>query len=115
MWLVLALCSAVFAALTSILAKLGIDGVNSHLSTAIRTAVVLAMAWAMVLLTGAQGGLAAISKRSWLFLILSGLATGVSRGWPPGPAGSATTGPCSWERYPRWFPSTSSVWLSQCS
>ena len=78
MWLVLALCSAVFAALTSILAKLGIDGVNSHLSTAIRTAVVLVMAWAMVLLTGAQGGLAAISKRSWLFLILSGLATGAS-------------------------------------
>ena len=78
MWLVLALCSAVFAALTSILAKLGIDGVNSHLSTAIRTAVVLVMAWAMVLLTGAQGGLAAISRRSWLFLILSGLATGAS-------------------------------------
>ncbi len=78
MWLVLALGSAVFAALTSILAKMGIEGVNSHLATAIRTGVVLVMAWAMVLLTGAQGGLAAISRRSWLFLVLSGLATGGS-------------------------------------
>ena len=78
MWLVLALGSAVFAALTSILAKMGIEGVNSHLATAIRTGVVLVMAWDMVLLTGAQGGLAAISRRSWLFLVLSGLATGGS-------------------------------------
>ena len=78
MWLVLALGSAVFAALTSILAKMGIEGVNSHLATAIRTGVVLVLAWAMVLLTGAQGGLAAISRRSWLFLVLSGLATGGS-------------------------------------
>ena len=78
MWLVLALGSAVFAALTSILAKVGIDGVNSNLATAIRTAVVLIMAWGMVFLTDAQGGLAAISRKSWLFLILSGLATGAS-------------------------------------
>ena len=75
---VLALGSAVFAALTSILAKVGIDGVNSNLATAVRTAVVLIMAWGMVFLTDAQGGLAAISRKSWLFLILSGLATGAS-------------------------------------
>ena len=78
MWFVLALGSAVFAALTSILAKVGIDGVNSNLATAVRTAVVLVMAWGMVFLTDAQGGLAAISRKSWLFLILSGLATGAS-------------------------------------
>ncbi len=78
MWFVLALLSAVFAALTSILAKVGIDGVNSHLATAIRTLVVLVMAWGMVFLTHAQQGLADISRRSWLFLILSGLATGAS-------------------------------------
>ena len=78
MWFVLALGSAVFAALTSILAKVGIDGVNSNLATAVRTAVVLIMAWGMVFLTDAQGGLAAISRKSWLFLILSGLATGAS-------------------------------------
>ena len=78
MWLVMALLSAVFAALTSILAKMGIDGVNSNLATAIRTVVVLVMAWGMVFLTGAQQGLASIDKRSWLFLILSGLATGAS-------------------------------------
>ena len=78
MWLILALGSAVFAALTSILAKVGIDGVNSHLATAIRTGVVLVMAWGMVFLTDAQGGLAGISRKSWLFLILSGLATGAS-------------------------------------
>ena len=78
MWFVLALGSAVFAALTSILAKVGIDGVNSNLATAIRTAVVLIMAWGMVFLTDAQGGLAGISRKSWLFLILSGLATGAS-------------------------------------
>lgn len=78
MWFVFALLSAVFAALTSILAKVGIDGVNSNLATAIRTVVVLAMAWGMVFLTNAQGGIASISKKSWLFLILSGLATGAS-------------------------------------
>ena len=78
MWFVLALGSAVFAALTSILAKVGIDGVNSNLATAIRTAVVLIMAWGMVFLTDAQGGLGGISRKSWLFLILSGLATGAS-------------------------------------
>ena len=78
MWFILALGSAVFAALTSILAKVGIDGVNSNLATAIRTAVVLVMAWGMVFLTDAQGGIGAISRRSWLFLILSGLATGAS-------------------------------------
>lgn len=78
MWMVFALLSAVFAALTSILAKVGIDGVNSNLATAIRTAVVLAMAWGMVFLTNAQSGLSGISQKSWLFLILSGLATGAS-------------------------------------
>ena len=78
MWFVFALGSAVFAALTSILAKIGIEGVNSTLATAIRTVVVLAMSWGMVFLTGAQGGVSSISHRSWLFLILSGLATGAS-------------------------------------
>ena len=78
MWFVLALLSAVFAALTSILAKVGIDGVNSNLATAIRTVVVVVMAWGMVFLTNAQSGIAEISKKSWLFLILSGLATGAS-------------------------------------
>ena len=78
MWFILALLSAIFAALTSILAKVGIEGVNSNLATAIRTAVVLAMAWGMVFLTNAQGGIADISKKSWIFLILSGLATGAS-------------------------------------
>lgn len=78
MWAVLALLSAVFAALTSILAKVGIDGVNSNLATAIRTVVVLAMAWGMVFLTNAQRGIQEISRKSWLFLILSGLATGAS-------------------------------------
>ena len=78
MWFVLALLSAIFAALTSILAKVGIEGVNSNLATAIRTVVVVVMAWGMVFLTNAQNGIAEISKRSWLFLILSGLATGVS-------------------------------------
>lgn len=78
MWLILALLSAVFAALTSILAKIGIDGVNSNLATAIRTGVVLVMAWGTVFLTNAQSGLYDISKKSWLFLILSGLATGAS-------------------------------------
>jgi len=78
MWFVLSLLSAVFAALTSILAKVGIEGVNSNLATAIRTVVVVVMAWGMVFLTNAQNGIAEISKRSWLFLILSGLATGAS-------------------------------------
>ena len=78
MWFVFALLSAVFAALTSILAKVGIEGVNSNLATALRTLVVLAMAWMMVFVTNAQGGIGAISRKSWLFLILSGLATGAS-------------------------------------
>lgn len=78
MWLILAAGSAVFAALTSILAKVGIDGVNSNLATAIRTLVVVVMAWGMVFLTNTQGGILDISKKSWLFLILSGLATGAS-------------------------------------
>lgn len=77
-WAVFAVLSAVFAALTSILAKIGIDGVNSNLATAIRTMVVVAMAWGMVFLTHAQSGITEISKKSWLFLILSGLATGAS-------------------------------------
>lgn len=78
MWFIFALLSAVFAAFTSILAKVGIDGVNSNLATAIRTMVVVAMAWVMVFLTNAQGGISEISRKSWLFLILSGLATGAS-------------------------------------
>lgn len=78
MWFVFAVGSSVFAALTSILAKIGIDGVNSNLATAVRTTVVLAMAWGMVFLTGTQDGITQIGRRSWLFLILSGLATGAS-------------------------------------
>ena len=78
MWLIFAIGSAVFAALTSILAKIGIEGVGSNLATAIRTLVVVAMAWVMVCITNQQSGLAEISKRSWIFLILSGLATGLS-------------------------------------
>lgn len=78
MWFVFALLSAVFAALTSILAKIGIDGVNSNLATAVRTVVVVVMAWGMVFLTHTQSGIAEISKKSWIFLILSGLATGAS-------------------------------------
>lgn len=78
MWFVFAILSAVFAALTSILAKIGIDGVDSNLATALRTVVVVVMAWAMVFLTHAQSGLAEISKKSWVFLILSGIATGAS-------------------------------------
>lgn len=78
MWLLFALLSAVFAALTSILAKAGIENVNSNLATAIRTVVVLGMAWGMVFLTHAQSGLPEISRKSWIFLILSGLATGAS-------------------------------------
>ena len=78
MWFVFALLSAVFAALTSILAKVGISGVNSNLATAIRTLVVLVMAWGMVFLTSSQGGITDINRKSWIFLILSGLATGAS-------------------------------------
>lgn len=78
MWLIFAIFSAVFAALTSILAKIGIDGVNSNLATAIRTVVVVVMAWGMVFLTHTQSGITEISKKSWIFLILSGLATGAS-------------------------------------
>ena len=78
MWFVFALLSAIFAALTSILAKVGIDGVNSNLATAIRTVIVVVMAWGMVFLTNAQKGLSEIGTKSWIFLILSGLATGAS-------------------------------------
>lgn len=78
MWIVLALLSSVFAALTSILAKVGIEGVGSNLATAVRTAVVLIMAWVMVFITHEQSGVFDISKKSWIFLILSGLATGAS-------------------------------------
>ena len=78
MWFVYAILSAVFAALTSILAKIGIDGVNSNLATALRTVVVLVMAWVRVFLTNVQGGIPDISRKSWIFLILSGLATGAS-------------------------------------
>lgn len=78
MWLIFAILSAVFAAATSVLAKIGIDGVNSNLATAIRTVVVLLMAWGMVFLTHAQTGMSSITPRNWLFLILSGLATGAS-------------------------------------
>lgn len=78
MWAVFAILSAVFAALTSIFAKVGINGVNSNLATALRTMVVLAMAWVMVFVTGTQSGISGISRKSWIFLILSGLATGAS-------------------------------------
>ena len=78
MWLILAICSALFAALTSILAKIGIDGVDSTLATAIRTVVVVLLSWGMVFITNTQNGILEISKKSWIFLILSGLATGLS-------------------------------------
>ncbi len=78
MWAIYAILSAVFAAFTSILAKIGIDGVNSNLATAIRTVVVVLFAWLMVFITNTQGGVVDISKKSWIFLILSGLATGAS-------------------------------------
>lgn len=78
MWFIFALLSAIFASLTSILAKIGIDGVNSNLATAIRTVVVVMMAWGMVFLTHTQSGLSEISRKSWVFLILSGLTTGAS-------------------------------------
>ena len=78
MWIIFAILSAIFAALTSILAKIGIEGVNSNLATAVRTIVVVLMAWFMVFITGNQNGIVDISKKSWIFLILSGLATGAS-------------------------------------
>ena len=78
MWFWFALGSAVFAALTAILAKIGIEGVNSNLATAIRTVVVVLMAWGMVFITNTQGGISSISRKSWIFLILSGFATGAS-------------------------------------
>ena len=78
MWSIFAILSAIFAALTSILAKIGIEGVNSNLATAVRTIVVVLMAWFMVFITGNQNGIVDISKKSWIFLILSGLATGAS-------------------------------------
>lgn len=78
MWLVFAILSSVFAAATSILAKIGIEGVNSTLATAIRTLVVVVMSWVMVLVTNTGGGISDISKKSWIFLILSGIATGAS-------------------------------------
>ena len=78
MWFLFAILSALFAALTSILAKIGIEGVNSNLATAIRTVVVVVMSWGMVFLTNTQSGIAQISKKSWIFLVLSGLATGAS-------------------------------------
>lgn len=78
MWFILALASAVFAALTSIFAKIGIEGVNSNLATALRTFVVLLLAWGIVFMTDAHKGISEISRRSWTFLILSGLATGAS-------------------------------------
>lgn len=78
MWFILALLSAIFAALTSILAKVGIEGVNSNLATALRTGVVLLMAWGMVFITNTQSGIFEIERKSWIFLILSGLATGAS-------------------------------------
>jgi bacterial/archaeal transporter family protein len=78
MWFLFAALSAIFAALTSILAKIGIQGINSNLATAIRTFVVLIMAWVMVFITNSQGGITGISRKSWIFLILSGLATGAS-------------------------------------
>ena len=78
MWFIFAILSAIFAALTSILAKIGIEGVNSNLATAVRTIVVVLMAWFMVFATGNQNGIVDISKKSWIFLILSGLATGAS-------------------------------------
>ena len=105
LWLLFALLSSVFAALTSILAKVGIENVNSNLATAIRTVVVVIMAWGMVFLTNTQAGLGSISRKSWIFLILSGLATGAS--WL-----------CYYRALqlalpPRWCPSTNSVLSSR--
>ena len=104
MWLVYALLSALFAALTSLLAKIGISEVNSNLATAIRTTVVLVMAWGIVLLTGKQHGIEDITRRSWTFLILSGLATGIS--W------LFITRRCRWGRCHRWCRWISSAWSS---
>ena len=102
MWFLFALGSSVFAALTSILAKIGIDGVNSTLATAIRTIVVLLMSWGMVFLTNTQGGMIEISRKSWIFLILSGVATGAS-----------IIKRCRWARLPGLSLSISSALLSQ--
>lgn len=102
MWWIYAVGSAVFAALTSILAKIGIENVNSNLATAIRTIVVLILAWGMVFLTGSQSGIKEISSKSWLFLILSGLATGFSWLCYYHATRSVT--------YPRLFQSISSAW-----
>ena len=96
MWFVFALGSAVFAALTSILAKIGIEGVNSNLATALRTCVVLAMAWGMVFLTNAQGGISGISRKSWIFLFCRDLL--------PAPPGCAITVRCRSVRQARLFP-----------
>ena len=100
MWIIYALLSAVFAALTTILAKIGVENVDSTLATAIRTAVVLVMAWGMVFLLGRQGGVSAIGAKSWVFLTLSGLATG-------GFVAVFTTRPCRWARPAVWLRSTS--------
>lgn len=95
MWAVFAFGSAVFAALTSVLAKIGINGVQSNLATAVRTVVVLVMAWGMVFLTDGQGGIASVSRKSWLFLVLSGLATGAS--WLCRPVNCSATN-IGWEK-----------------
>ena len=105
MWFLFALGSSVFAALTSILAKIGIDGVNSTLATAIRTIVVLLMSWGMVFLTNTQGGMIEISRKSWIFLILSGVATA--------PHGFVIIKRCRWARLPGLSLSISSALLSQ--
>ena len=101
MWFILALASSIFAALTSILAKIGIDGVNSNLATAIRTFVVLLMSWGMVFLTNSHGGITEISRRSWCFWSYPALQ--------PELPGFAITKPFSWARLPKWFPLTSSA------
>ena len=96
MWMLFAVLSSIFAALTSILAKVGIEGVNSNLATAVRTVVVLIMAWGMVFLTDSQGGIVSITKKSWIFLICRAL--------PPGHPGCAIIKPSRWETRPRWCP-----------
>nr|WP_317359174.1 EamA family transporter [uncultured Tyzzerella sp.] len=78
MWFLLALCSAIFASLTSILAKIGINGINSTLATAIRTTIVLIMSWGIVFTTNTQNNIATIERKSWIFLVLSGISTGIS-------------------------------------
>ena len=102
MWFVFAMLSALFAALTSILAKVGMEGINSNLATAVRTAVVLVMAWGIVLLTGKAGGLADISGRGWLFWSCPE--------WLPACLGYAITMLCKKGKPAKWYPSTSSVW-----